>query len=382
MTEPKSDAWVARKSAKDENPEDGQFYARDDKGEGTLCFNGSLTEPADFVFLKVTADDKPYKTETAKPAADKSYSLAVKLKPGLIKYKVEFGTEVGGKETVQQTVTNIVCGDAYIIEGQSNALAIDTGEKSPPETNEWIRSHGRPPTNPKDVPGNLWCNPVWKAQNGEKAELGGWGMELAKRLLASQQVPIFIINAAVGGTRIDQHQRNTADPTDLSTIYGRMLWRVQQAKLTHGIRGILWHQGENDQGSDGPTGGYGWETYQPLFVEMAAAWKQDFPNVQQLYVFQIWPNSCSMARDGSGDRLREKQRTLPQLFSRMSIMSTLGVRPPGGCHFPLAGWGGVCAPHPAADRARSLREGARRIHHPAESPARQLCGKGHDCHGV
>ena len=36
--------------------------------------------------------------------------------------------------------------------------------------------------------------------------------------------------------------------------------------------------------------------------------------------------------------MREKQRTLPALFSRMSIMSTLGIRPPGGCHFPLAGW--------------------------------------------
>ena len=36
--------------------------------------------------------------------------------------------------------------------------------------------------------------------------------------------------------------------------------------------------------------------------------------------------------------LREKQRTLPQLFSNMSILSTLGVRPPGGCHFPLVGW--------------------------------------------
>ena len=339
VTEPKSDAWVARTPAKDEKPEDGQFYARDDTHDGTLYYNGTLTEAADSVFLKVSADDKPYKTETAKPAADKSYGFAVKLKPGLIKYKVEFGTKVGGKEMVQQTVSNIVCGDAYIIEGQSNALAIDTGEKSPPETNEWIRSYGCPPANPKDAPGNLWCNPVWKVQQGEKAELGWWGMELAKRLLESQKVPIFIINAAVGGTRIDQHQRNTAAPTDLSTIYGRMLWRVQQAKLTHGIRGILWHQGENDQGSDGPTGGYGWETYQQLFVEMSAAWKQDFPNVQHTYVFQIWPNSCSMGgRDGSGNMLREKQRTLLQLFSRMSIMSTLGVRPPGGCHFPLAGW--------------------------------------------
>ncbi len=339
VTEPKSDAWVGRTPAKDEKPEDGQFYARDDQNEGTLFYNGTLAEAADSVFLKLYADDKLIKTETAQPGADPSYAFAVKLKPGLIKYQVEFGTKISGQETVRHTATNLVCGDAYLIDGQSNALATDTGEKSPPETNEWIRSYGRPPANAKAAPGKLWCNPVWKAQRGEKAELGWWGMELAKRLVESQQVPIFIINAAVGGTRIDQHQRDAVNPTDLNTIYGRMLWRVQQAKLTHGIRGILWHQGENDQGADGPTGGFGWETYQPLFVEMAAGWKRDFPNVQHYYVFQIWPNSCSMGgRDGSGDRLREKQRTLPQLFSHLSIMSTLGVRPPGGCHFPLAGW--------------------------------------------
>jgi hypothetical protein len=29
---------------------------------------------------------------------------------------------------------------------------------------------------------------------------------------------------------------------------------------------------------------------------------------------------------------------LPRLYSNMSIMSTLGIRPPGGCHFPLVGW--------------------------------------------
>ncbi len=339
VTEPKRDAWVAHLPAKDEKPEDGQFFARDDQNVGTLHYNGTLTEAADAVFLKLYADDVLIKTETTKPGADQSYALAAKLKPGLIKYKVEFGTKRGGKETVQQTVTNLVCGDAYLIDGQSNGLATDTGEKSPPETSEWIRSYGRPSGNPKANQGNLWCYPVWKASQGEKAELGWWGMELAKRLLASQKMPIFIINAAVGGTRIDQHQRNPTNSTDLTTIYGRMLWRVQQAKLTHGIRGILWHQGENDQGSDGPTGGYGWETYHQFFVEMSAAWKQDMPNVQHYYTFQIWPNSCSMGgRSGSGDMLREKQRTLPDLYSNMSILSTLGVRPPGGCHFPLIGW--------------------------------------------
>jgi hypothetical protein len=43
-------------------------------------------------------------------------------------------------------------------------------------------------------------------------------------------------------------------------------------------------------------------------------------------------------RQGSGDMLREVQRTLPRLYSNMGIMSTLGIKPPGPCHYPLAGW--------------------------------------------
>ena len=343
VTEPDQDPWIDRIVGKDEKPQEGQFYARDPSNRGTLHYNGkldaSVLADSQRVFLKLYADDRLIETVTSELGADGSYALSVKLSPGLIKYRVEFGVD---QDRVLASVGDIVCGDAYLIDGQSNALATDTSEKSPAETSTWIRSYAIASQNPgdKDNQGNLWVLPVWKAQQGQRAELGWWGMELAKRLVESQKVPIFMINAAVGGTRIDQHQRNAANPTDLSSIYGRMLWRIEQARLTHGIRAILWHQGENDQGSDGPTGGFGWETYHPLFIQMAAGWKQDFPNVQRYYVFQIWPNSCSMGgRNGSGDMLREKQRTLPELFSRMRILSTLGVQPEGGCHFPLEGWG-------------------------------------------
>ena len=337
VQEPKKDAWVQRTPGKDEKPEDNQFYARDDKNEGALYCNGTLTETAEEVFLKVYADGKLIQTLKQKPTAKKAYAFTARLKGGLIKYKVEFGSKTGGAETILHTAGNIVCGDAYIIDGQSNALATDTREKSPLETNEWIRSYARQRHYRKDKPRNLWCNPVWKAGKEHKAELGWWGMVLAKRLLKSQKVPIFIINAAVGGTRIDQHQRSRTDPEDPKTIYGRMLWRVRQAKLTHGIRAVLWHQGENDQGAAGPDGDYGWKTYQQYFVDMSAAWKTDFPNVRHYYIFQIWPNSCSMG-GGNGNMLREVQRTLPRLYSNMGIMSTLGIKPPGPCHYPLTGW--------------------------------------------
>ena len=190
--------------------------------------------------------------------------------------------------------------------------------------------------NPEPV--RVWGNAMYRGRDAEKLQIGYWGMELARRLVDSHQIPICILNGAVGGTRIDQHQRNPENPTDTRTIYGRLLWRVQQAKLTHGIRGVLWHQGESDQGADGPTGGYGWETYRQFFIDLAAAWKQDFPNIQHYYVFQIWPKACAMGVDGSDNRLREVQRTLPTAFSKLSIMSTLGIDPPGGCHYPAAGY--------------------------------------------
>ncbi|MCA9173750.1 MAG: DUF2341 domain-containing protein [Planctomycetales bacterium] len=356
VTEPASDPWVHRNPGDDERPVEGQFYARDDRNEGTLHYIGALDRPADSVFLKVYADDRLFSEQTQPLAEHKRYRLSVKLKPGLIKYRVEFGALTAGQERVLDRVGELVCGDAYLIDGQSNALATDTREDAPLETSEWIRSYGGP-TGRADGAAwvrdriseaqeaglerpNLWSQPVWNRGSSEhQTELGWWGMQLARRLVDRQKVPICVIQAAVGGSRIDEHQADPTDHANLSTMYGRMLWRVRQARLTHGIRAVIWHQGENDQGADGPTGGYGWETYQDLFTDMAAAWKEDMPNIQHYYVFQIWPNACAMGgRDGSGDRLRDAQRTLPRLFSRMSIMSTLGVKPPGGCHFPLEGW--------------------------------------------
>jgi hypothetical protein len=112
---------------------------------------------------------------------------------------------------------------------------------------------------------------------------------------------------------------------------------VKNARLTHGIRAVLWHQGEADQGSDGPDNGYDSAFYQQYFLDMSAAWKEDMPNIRHYYVFQIWPNACSQG-NGHGDMLREVQRTLPRLYSNMDVMSTLGIKPGGGCHYPLGGW--------------------------------------------
>ena len=59
---------------------------------------------------------------------------------------------------------------------------------------------------------------------------------------------------------------------------------------------------------------------------MSAAWKQDYPNIQHYYVFQVWPLPCSMGP--KDDQIREAQRTLPRLFSNLRVMSTVGIAGP------------------------------------------------------
>ncbi len=339
---PAKDEWMQRPLTDNEQPEDNQFIAREGTGrdgqrEGMLVYAGTLTESADSVFVRVFADDKLFATQNGKLTAEKTYSLSVKLKAELVTYRTEFGSKTGDRETVLHSAKNIVCGDVFLIIGQSNAVANDFGNENPLVPSEWVRTFGATAGDPNGSRLKLWANAEARSPGGE-SEIGYWGMELGRRLVESEKMPICLINGAVGGTRIDQHRRNEADPTDVSTIYGRLLWRVQQAKLTHGIRAVIWHQGENDQGADGPTGGYGYETYRQYFVDLSAAWKEDFPNIQRYYVFQIWPKACSMGINGSDNHLREVQRTLPKLFSNLSVLSTLGIKPPGGCHYPAAGY--------------------------------------------
>ena len=339
---PSVEAWVRRQPGPTEQPEDNQFIAREGHGPGkgqtgSLLYAGTLAKAADSVFVRLFAGDKLTRTETARVGPDGKYAVSVRVEAGLTKYRTEFGSRTGDRESILHTAGNILCGDVFLICGQSNAVATDFGKGPSPAPSDWVRTFGATSGDPKGSRLRLWA-PAEARGPGGKAEIGFWGMELGRRLVESEGIPVCILNGAVGGTRIDQHQRNNQDPADPGTIYGRLLWRVREAGLTHGVRAILWHQGENDQGADGPTGGYGYETYRQYFVDLAASWKEDYPNVQHYFAFQIWPKACAMGIDGSDNRLREVQRTLPRLFSNLGMVSTLGIKPPGGCHFPAEGY--------------------------------------------
>jgi hypothetical protein len=335
VTEPTDDAWIERPldADSDEIPVDRQFYARSDHNVGTLHLRGRIDSPADEVFLELFADGQLVDTISSVPEAGGRYAFAIPLEPGLVRYRIVSGSITAGVRTVLHTADDLLCGDAFLIDGQSNAVASDWGgDKVDDEPHPWVRSFGA-------MEGSLeagWGNAV--RRDGGTHQIGYWGMDLARHIVDTHKIPVCILNGAVGGTRIDQHLPNPADRTDPGTIYGRLLTRVQAARMTHGIRAVLWHQGEADQGADGPDGGYGSETYRERFHELSAHWKRDMPNIDHMFLFQIWPNACSQGGTPASDRLRDIQRTLPRDYARMSVMSTLGIRPEGGCHYPAAGY--------------------------------------------
>ncbi len=336
VQEPASDPWLERTPDANEKPVSGQFFARNPGTSlGTVFYNGTQGGSPTTVYLKV------YKTpsggsETLDATHRQSlvggaYAFSAPIAAGLFTYRVVYGTTTGAVDTDVATVTDLVCGDAYIFEGQSNALAAFAGIADETTTDPFIRTYGVSPS--------TWGLAIRKGSN---FRIGYWGMNLALILKTTHNMPICIINGAVGGTRIDQHQPNPVDRTvagSLYSIYANLLNRVIAAKLTHGIRGVFWHQGESNSGADSPTGDWDYKSHQQHFVDMSAAWRQDFPNIQKYIIFQVQPRPCALGP--KGDQLRDVQRTLPRLYSKMSILSTIGIDTAlghDGCHYSPTGY--------------------------------------------
>ena len=302
-------------------PQALHFYPRD-PGTGlcTVLVEGETLGAADEVRVSVTSDGAPYAEMITSDAA---FSVEIPIDAGLHLYSVTVEWDHGsGWWKPVATVDEVVCGDVFLIDGQSNAVAIDyqgegvdAGEVSP-----FVRSFGSS-VNDASVVDDLDYGVAVAGAGYTHAAIGQWGLRLARQVVETQGIPVLVINGAVGGTMVAQHQRNDADPTDLTTIYGRLLWRVQAAGLNDAVRGIFWHQGESD-------GAMAFETYLGLWTAMVEDWLEDYPNVEGIYPFQV--------RAGCGDPTwnRNVHRELPELLPMVKgNMSTLGVDGHDGCHF-------------------------------------------------
>ena len=258
-------------------PEHDHFYARDDADGKTLQIRGTL-KGADWksLELRITRQGQRFATVQSNlddlPNQGKGFALSCRLVAGLAPYTLSLSAETGQRVVVLAEARGVLVGDVFLIQGQSNAVALDyhSERRANAELQRpWIRSFGTASTFPSVVEQDQ----VWHLADGERSNdsgtIGSWGLRMAQVVSEGLQLPVGVINGAVGGTPISYHQRNDDDPEDLSTNYGRLLWRARQAGVAESARALIWYQGESD-GDD-------YQGWARGFRRLYDDWHEDFP---------------------------------------------------------------------------------------------------------
>ncbi|UFH45695.1 exo-alpha-sialidase [Flavobacterium galactosidilyticum] len=338
-------------------PKDMQFFARNLSNQATISVVGSVDSPniasikVDFyrnnILRNTISQNLTYSGGSA------PFNLSDVITAELAEYKIVVSTVDNSSATeVITTKDQLVAGDAYVVMGQSNSHPTRAGYTF---TNEYLRSFGiqtgntnYDTYNPADVNWGLaQANYTGASGTADAANptffagpymVGVWGLQMMEDLKNQFQIPICIINGGAGSSTIEQNLPG-ADHFDLTTVYGRMMYRVQQAGLQNNIKAMFWHQGEKN--ADGT-----FANYPANFDLLYNAWKTDLPGMQKVYVFQTNLNGCYGGASVNQSAMREWQRILPQTKTDVSVFPMAGI--PGMqsgdgneiayCHYGLSGY--------------------------------------------
>lgn len=318
----------------DEAPADLRLYPRGADGFGRAAAIGRVDAAGGWeeIALEVIGTDG-WSTAARQPlpraaaGAALPFALQVPVRAIAVDHDLLLVLRGGGRAVVAASWEGIVAGDVYLCQGQSNMVASDYHGEA--VANAWqrrfIRSWGSASTQPAAVLADQqWHLADGEAQNAS-GTIGAWALRMAQILHDRSGVPLALLNGAVGGTWIALHQRDDAAPEDLSTIYGRLLWRARRAGVAQFARGMLWYQGESD-GSNAAG-------YLPNFTALHADWLADFPALERIYVVQVRPGCLSPSLE-----LRDLQRRLADLLPKVTACTANAVPDHDSCHFYVNGY--------------------------------------------
>ena len=338
----------------DRVPEDFQLFPRNKNNNANVIFSGNFKEFIDFQELKLKVfKDNLLVSEKTLEIIDKKFTISSIIEAGLFQYRFELHSKKGEDESLLYKANNIVCGDAYIITGQSNSHAsskkstysssfarsfgVKTGYRTYNQDDKNVK-WGLATGNCKTCKGDSWeagYDGGWfeKVSHG----VGVWGMELAKLIIEKHKIPVCIINGGSGSSTI---QENMLYPEKISleTSFGRLAYRVDQAGLKNNIKAIFYHQGESDTYSglsfyNGRKRGE-YTDYSKNFDILKNDWQRVYKGLKKIYLFQIHPG-CG------GDfqsEIREIQNQISKRYNNVEIMSTTSVVGHDGCHFSYEGY--------------------------------------------
>ncbi|MDP6526082.1 MAG: sialate O-acetylesterase [Kiritimatiellia bacterium] len=311
-------------------PKDMQLFPRDLKtNKAQIEISGTVNARGfSSILLKVTREGDQEKTSTSllRYGADGApFQFKGSITAELRSTTLEVALKKGNELKVVATAKDLVAGDVFLINGQSNAEARKFRDSANANKGPFVRSFGSRVHSPSVVNDLNWCQADGDLNQGPGA-VGQWGLRMGAQLVEANKIPVAIINGALGGRPIGHYKRNDTKKDDLNTNYGRLLYRCREAGVVDNIRAILWYQGESDNGN-----GVAHETG---FVQLYKNWKEDYPGVEEFYVQQL---RCGCGVGKWSVDLRDRQRRLPDTYPDFAVMSTTGIDAHDGCHYAFEG---------------------------------------------
>lgn len=264
--------------------------------------------------------------------ANFSYTISIPAELANYSFKIYgFKPAIEGYE-LNKTISNIVAGDAIIIQGQSNAVASIRNGSANLNKSDFIRVYANGVPN-VDA---LTLNNNWYIANGDvittiNGNTGQWGLKLARLLMDNLGIPIAVFNGAHSGQGISFFKAPQDYKTSLTSNYGRLFYRLNQTGFTNNVRAIFWSQGEANAGSNFNS----ISSYKSIFKTIQNSWLIDYPNLEKIYIFQTKDCTCNATPEGLMN-IKEAQRQLAVEDEKISIMPTTSLLlHTDDCHFPF-----------------------------------------------
>jgi len=325
-------AALAQQVQLDAFPKTGQLVPRAADNLGTIEIAGTVLEAGWAEIVVRTSTRAGLIDEQILPlqysGGQAAFATSGKIRAGLRDYQVCLSLRGGGGEQIVALANTVVCGDVYLVNGQSNAVALDYWDQGKANQSQswWVRSFGTSALGSNRVRNNHNWYLAEGARQSAPGAVGTWALDLGARIVAAEGVPVAILNGAVGATPIRWHQRTDDQPADTSNIYGRLLYRARAASLAQHARAMFWYQGE----ADGAIG----QLYAQRFDQLISDWREDYPALEKVYVMQV-RQGCGA--DAQSD-VFEAQRQLAVQHPEVELMSTSAQRLHDDCHYRYGGY--------------------------------------------
>ncbi len=306
-------------------PHDLQLYARDGANQASVVVDGTVI---DATILKVACllnrNGQLAQQQRFTLTAARTFRFAPTIRAELAEYNIRlYAYRATGDSVLLAERKRLLCGDVFVIYGQSNAIGLGDLDKSHVD-DQYMRQCGFP-FGAADIPNAM----QWYPATQPYGAVGNFGLHLAEATMAVTNVPICLINGSEGGAGIGQlTDRNATNPTDLTTFYGRMLYRTRWAGYQGQVKALFFKQGEAEAGSS--VAGY-----PANFDRLYRLLRQDYGNGPRLYVSQI--NIMAAGQPNVGE-LRDFQRRLKTIYPvGLDNIATVGTPGYDGIHYSLEG---------------------------------------------